>query len=64
MNKAQEEMVGELMSDMEGLQQLASWQLALVRDVKGKLAGFSALTGGSLKRAGSGKRRGRRAKKP
>ena len=58
MNKAEQEMICELMSDMEGVQQLASWQLALVRDVKDKLAGLQ-VAGTTAER-----RRGRKRRKP
>lgn len=37
MNKSEKDMLAEAINDMEGLQQLASWQLALVRDIRDKL---------------------------
>lgn len=38
MNKSEREVVVELMSNVEGLLQLASWQMALIRDIKNRLA--------------------------
>jgi len=63
MNKAQRKTVEELLSDVEGLQQLATWQLALVREVKGKIACLIALPGAQGPRTSSPRRAGRRTRK-
>lgn len=42
MSKAKTELIDELLGDVEGLLQLATWQLALVREIQGKLATLSA----------------------
>ena len=62
MNKAEKKAVGELLRDVEGLQQLATWQLALVREVMAKIACLDALPDG-MPTAGPSRRRGKRARK-
>lgn len=62
MDKGESELVEELLSDIEGLQQLASWQLALARQVGGRLAELRAAgakpTGGRTSRRRGRKRPG------
>lgn len=60
MSQAREKVIHDLLSDMEGMQQLASWQLALVRDVKDKIAGLGRTRGVPA----PADRRRRRTKKP
>jgi hypothetical protein len=45
MNQTQQEMLAELRSNAQSMAQLASWQLALARDVESKLADFKLLSG-------------------
>ena len=45
MNQTQQEMLAELQSNAQSMAQLASWQLALARDVESKLADFKLLSG-------------------
>ena len=62
MDKVQRKAVDELVADMEGLQQLATWQLALVREVMAKIACLDALPDG-VPGARPSRRRGKRARK-
>jgi len=62
MNKAEKKAIAELLGDMEGLQQLATWQLALVREVMAKIACLDALPDG-MPSTGPPRRRGKRARK-
>jgi hypothetical protein len=40
MGAIERQAVDELLTDVDGLVQLASWQLALVREVRGKIVGL------------------------
>lgn len=45
MNQTQQEMLAELRSNAQSMAQLASWLLALARDVEGKLVDVELLNG-------------------
>jgi len=62
MNKAERKTVEELLADVEGLQQLATWQLALVREVIGKIACLDVLPDGGPNHAPSRRRKKRTRK--
>jgi hypothetical protein len=57
MNKDEQNQLGELLSDIEGLHQLVSWQVALVREARHKVL---ALTSAAERTAADGKSRRRR----
>jgi len=62
MSNAERKVVEELIADVEGLQQLATWQLALVREVLGKIACLDALPDGGVS-GGPSRRRKKRVRK-
>jgi hypothetical protein len=47
MNETQRCLIGELKSSAQGLSQLASWQLALAREIESKLAELATMAGPS-----------------
>ena len=59
MNKAEQGQVTNLLSDVEGLHQLATWELVLLREVRAKVTGLLQTSEAAGSAAPTTARRGR-----